>query len=159
MRSSFAHTPLILVLFSSSVLAQSLTGIRIQGPDEVEEHTSGVFRVFAAFDGAVEYEVTLSSSLSVSPGAHASINEFGVLMASGVDNDEVETIHALFEHDAPRTGLVVEQREGPPERGAQGVRQGVVRFRSVQGEDRDAIVELCEELIGTRIQEVRHVVS
>ena len=75
---------------------QTLTGLRIDGPDQVLENRTTAYRVFAQFDTGMEFEVTLWAFLSVMPGTYASIGLFGDFHALEVTGNQIETIDALF---------------------------------------------------------------
>jgi hypothetical protein len=76
--------------------AQSLSGLRIEGPDTVPEESITLYGVVAEFDNGWEFDVTLDSFLWVEPGIHADIGVFGEFEAAAVDEDVVETIYAFY---------------------------------------------------------------
>jgi hypothetical protein len=78
------------------VFAQELVGIRIDGLPRVDEKSVSFYTVVAEFEGGLEFDVTLSSFLSVAPGEHAQIGVFGALTTFHVPLDQVETINAVF---------------------------------------------------------------
>ncbi|MCH7705092.1 MAG: hypothetical protein IIB61_08270, partial [Planctomycetes bacterium] len=78
------------------VRAQSLTGLRIEGPEQVIESSTTLYSVIAEFDNGWEFDVTLKSFLSVDPGEYAEIGIFGDFAAGEVNADAVETIHAVY---------------------------------------------------------------
>jgi len=89
---------LLLVASLCPVAAgQELIGLRIEGPEEVIENSVTYYKVFAEFDNGEEYEVTLFSDLSVDPGTHAQIGEFGDFETFEVEENVVETIKAKFD--------------------------------------------------------------
>lgn len=85
-----------LLVSASLVRAQSLTGLRIEGPDQVIESSTTLYSVIAEFDNGWEFDVTLKSFLSVDPGEYAEIGIFGDFAAGEVNADAVETIHAVY---------------------------------------------------------------
>ncbi len=92
----------VLGLLTAGATAQELIGLRIEGPDEVVENTVTPYRVFAEFDDGREFEVTLFSDLSVDPGEHAQIDQFGDFETFDVPGNQAETIHAEFEFNQKR---------------------------------------------------------
>jgi hypothetical protein len=83
-------------LLPAAVHAQSLTGLRIDGPSEVLEGTETLYKVYAEFDNGWEFEVTLDCYLWVEPGTSAEIGVFGDFHAFQVEEDAVETINAYY---------------------------------------------------------------
>lgn len=94
---------IFLVATSCAALGQSLVDLRIDGPDEVWENTSAQYRVFAEFEGDLEFEVTIFATLSTVPGTFATITPFGFLQAESVADDAPETIEADFEYGGVST--------------------------------------------------------
>lgn len=96
------HQRLIVVTLAivfcqpTGVLAQSLTAIRIEGPEQVVEETSQLYSVIAEFDNGWEFDVTLDSFLWMEPGIHAEIGVFGNVQAFAVESDQQETINASY---------------------------------------------------------------
>ncbi|MHC4609287.1 MAG: LamG domain-containing protein, partial [Planctomycetota bacterium] len=86
----------ITVLLPVAADAQSLTGLRIEGPGEVVENTVTLYTVVAEFDNGWEFEVTLDSFLWLDPGIYADIGVFGDFEAFEVTADTVETINAYY---------------------------------------------------------------
>jgi len=116
MKCRILLAPLVVGLMSMVAWAQSLVGLRIDGPGEMVEDTVTMYHVIAEFDNGWEYEVTLSSHLWVEPGDHAEIGVFGDFHAYEVDGDEIETINAFyaFGGDAEVTTLDVTILNVPP---------------------------------------------
>ncbi|MCP4247451.1 MAG: LamG domain-containing protein, partial [bacterium] len=85
-----------LALAPSVAHAQSLIGLRVEGPTEVIEETVTLYSVIAEFDNGWEFDVTLDSFLWVDPGLHADIGVFGDLQAYEVTTDGLETINAIY---------------------------------------------------------------
>ncbi len=83
-------------LVGSSAWAQSLVGLRIDGPSLADENTVTFYRVLAEFDSGQEYEVTLSSYLWVSPEQYAEIGLFGDFATYEIPAVAVETIWAYY---------------------------------------------------------------
>ena len=102
----------VVVLFPSTVVAgqsgqlpdhlllelagRTLTGLRIEGPDQVPEGFNEFYAIIAEFDDGFEFEVTYSASKWIEPGTYAEVDVFGRLAALEVPSDQVETIRAQF---------------------------------------------------------------
>ena len=93
-RIAFAIT--IAGLLPVTAQAQSLIGLRIEGPGAVIEDTMTLYTVIAEFDTGWEFDVTLDSYLWVDPGEYADIGVFGDFEAFEVEADVIETIHAFY---------------------------------------------------------------
>jgi len=76
--------------------AQTLVGLRIEGPAGVLENTSTGYVAIATFSDGNEYEVTLFVDWSVDPDTYAIIDQFGMLMTQDVP---AIVIHAVFTWD------------------------------------------------------------
>ena len=87
---------LISVVLAQAATAQTLTGVRIEGPDTVPENAAIFYRVFAEFDDGREYEITLDAALLVVPGTYASFGFLGDLLITEVPQDVIETIFASY---------------------------------------------------------------
>ncbi len=88
---------LLFGLSCAMTAAQELTGLRIEGPDQILENSTENYRVFAQFDNEQEFEVTLFADLEMIPGAFAEIDAFGNLSSLEVAEPSVETIAARFD--------------------------------------------------------------
>ena len=95
-RAAAVAVCLLTGALADSASGQTLTGLRIDGPDQVVENRTSFYRVFAQFDTGMEFEVTLWAFLSVTPGTYASIGLFGDFQALEVTGNQIETIDALF---------------------------------------------------------------
>ena len=87
---------LVSVVLAQAATAQTLTGVRIEGPDTVPENATIFYRVFAGFDDGREYEVTLDASLLAEPGTYASFGLLGDLLTTEVPQDVTETVSASY---------------------------------------------------------------
>ena len=91
---------LAVALLTNAGWAQSLTGVRIEGPDQVDENTLTLYSVIAEFDNGWEFDVTLDSYLWVEPGDYADIGVFGDFMTYELPSPQVETIWAYYSFGA-----------------------------------------------------------
>lgn len=96
---SFALMAIILSSFTQIGMAQSLSGLRIEGPPSVPEESETLYSVVAEFDNGWEFEVTLFAELSLTPGLDAQLGPFGDFRALAVETDVIEVVHAQFEFD------------------------------------------------------------
>lgn len=87
---------LIFVVIPQTVSAQTLTGLRIEGPDIVPENATVNYRVFAEFADGRDFEVTLDAAFNVSPGNFASFGLLGELLTTEVPADVIETISVSY---------------------------------------------------------------
>ena len=108
--------PVLLILSCAVAEAQVLTGLRVEGPTEVPEESTALYRAIAVFDNGWEYDVTLSASLWVDPGWYASIGVFGDLATLPVEEDTLETLRGQFSfgEQTVEASLGVTIRDVPP---------------------------------------------
>lgn len=104
MKHALGRTVGCLLLLCTSIgsiaNAQTLTGLAIFGPSEINEGQGANYNVRATFSNGLTFDVTLFSEFSLHPEGIASINQFGQLTTSDVDGDTTLTITAQFTWDA-----------------------------------------------------------
>lgn len=97
MRSSTQYAALAAVLgLGSAVQAANLASIQVDGPAQIAAESSALYRAYAKFDNGVQYEVTLSATLAVTPGQFAAIDALGVLSAFATTQDHAVVLSATF---------------------------------------------------------------
>lgn len=97
MRSSTQRAALAAVLsLVAGVQAANLVSIQVEGPAQVAAESTTLYRAYAKFDNGVQYEVTLTAALAVTPGQYAGIDALGFLSAYAVAEDRTVVLSATL---------------------------------------------------------------
>jgi len=75
---------------------ETLIGLEIKGPNNVEETTSGNYDAIAFFGSGKTLNVTLAATWSLNHNAHASIGDGGLLRTEDMNAPEDVTIYAKY---------------------------------------------------------------
>jgi len=101
---SYVEVPTTGYSMDNVVLAQlpgyeTLIGLEITGPNNVEETTSAQYNAIAFFEGGNTLNVNSSTSWSLDSNMYASIEENGLLTVEDIDLPEDITIYAQYSKD------------------------------------------------------------